>query len=121
MRRWAAAGLGVGLAISILNAATAGPVQADGEVCILNEFEVAWVHPGVTFYLDESPGACAGESLTLKEMESGCFETAPVRYDGSWHLSALDATTAKCLEVCPMIRPQTRIVFSNSTVYACRD
>ena len=100
-------------------AAAAGPVRADGEVCLVNDFEVAWVHPGVTFFLDQEAGACAGESLTLKETESGCFEMRPVSYDGAWHLSALDATTAKCLSVCAITQGATRVVFNNSTTYAC--
>ncbi len=97
----------------------AGPVRANGEVCVTNAFKVAWVHPDITFYLDGGAGGCVGERLTLKEGEEGCFKTAPVPYDSSRILSAEDATTAACLAVCDIERAHIRIVFDQSKVYAC--
>ena len=97
-------------------------VRAAGDVvCIDNQFEVAWVHPGVTFFLERDEGTCAGEHITLQEGETGCFETYPVQYDGSWYLSALDATTAKCRAVCAVQTSKIRIQFSVTNTFSCTD
>ena len=107
-------------ALACASAAQAGPVRAEGEVCVTNDFEVAWVHPGIPVYLDrDADEACAGESLTLKEGESGCFDTRPVPYDGSHTLRAEDATTAACRTVCPITQAQIRLIFDQSNVYGC--
>ena len=97
-------------------------LRAAGDiVCIDNQFEVAWVHPGVTFFLEKEERTCAGEHFTLQEGETGCFETYPVPYDGSWYLSALDATTAKCRMVCAVQTSPIRIQFSASNTFSCTD
>ena len=105
-----------------LTAAQLWPLGAAAQEppCIDNQFEVAWVHPGVSFFLDRGDQACAGDRLVLKEGENGCFAT-PVVLDGSARLSGLDATTGACRAICPITRQTTRVVFDASASYACAD
>ena len=95
--------------------------QANDRACVVNDFEVPWVHPGITFYTSRGGTVCDGPGLTLKKDESGCFDDAAITPDGSWSLLATDATSGACRIVCPISRPMTRIVFSQSNTYACTD
>lgn len=97
--------------------AAAAPAMAD-QVCVTSAYEVAWVHPGVTMFLDTEEGACAGESITLKEGEHGCF-VADAALDGSHFLSALDAVTSKCRPVCAIEQADITLLFHQSRAYAC--
>ena len=95
------------------------PHADEGSVCIENQYEVGWVHPGITFFLERTVGACTGENITLKEGESRCFETRLVQYDSSWQLSALDATTAECRAIGPILSAEITIRCDNSNAYSC--
>lgn len=101
----------------LLLAAPATALRAE-PVCVTSAYEVAWVHPGVTMFLDDAEGRCTGESLTLKEGEHGCF-SADVALDGGHHLSALDATSGRCRAVCPITRSHIELRFDQSRAYAC--
>lgn len=91
----------------------------DNLVCIDNQFEVAWAHPGVTLFLEPIAGTCTGERIVLQDGETGCFETQHAQYDGSWHLSALDSITAECRSVCAIASAQIKIQFSVNNGYSC--
>ena len=88
---------------------------------MVNDFEVPWVHPGITFFTSRGEVSCEGAGMTLKKDESGCFDSEEVTPDGSWTLLALDATSGACGAVCTLTRPTTRIVFSQANIYACTD
>lgn len=107
--------------IGALIAATPGSVFAAGPVCVVNDFEVPWVHPGIAFYAVQDDETCEGPGMMLKKGESGCFADAAVIADGGWELMATDATSGACIVVCPLTRDSTRIVYSQSKVYACKD
>ena len=96
------------------------PAQAADPVCVTNDFEVPWVHPGITFFASRG-NDCDGAGMILKKDETGCFETPDIASDGTWTLLALDATSGACGAVCALTRPTTRIVFSQANVYACKD
>ena len=91
----------------------------DSTVCIDNQFEVPWVHPGITFFLDNDEGVCAGESITLQESETGCFGSSMVPIDGSWYLSGLDATTAKCVGICQIVTANIQIRYTSGGAFDC--
>lgn len=109
------------LFVGALYAATPGPVLAANPVCVMNDFEVPWVHPGIAFYAIQDDATCEGPGMLLKKGESGCFDDDAVTADGEWELMATDATSGDCIVVCPLTRPSTRIVYSQSKVYACKD
>ncbi len=102
-------------------AAIAGQALAADSVCVRNDFEVPWVHPGIAFYATQGDAVCNGPGMTLKKGESGCFDDDAIANDGSWNLLATDATSGDCLVVCALTRSETRIVYSLSQVYACKD
>jgi len=91
----------------------------DSTICIDNRFEVPWVHPGITFFLDKNEAICAGETITLQEGETGCFENSMVPIDGSWYLSGLDATTAKCVTICPIVTANIQIRYTSGGAFSC--
>jgi len=98
-----------------------GPARAGDQACVVNDYEVPWVHPGITFFAARGDTLCEGPGITLKKDETGCFGEADITVDGSWSLLASDATSGACLVVCPLTRPLTRIIFSQSNGYACTD
>lgn len=98
-----------------------GPVRAADQTCVVNGFEVPWVHPGITFFTSRGEAVCEGPGITVKKDETGCFDDTEVAPDGTWNLLALDATSGACRAVCPLTRPTTRIIFSQANVYACID
>ena len=95
--------------------------QAGEQACGVNAFEVPWVHPGITFFASRGDTLCKGAGLTLKKDESGCLDDAEATPDGSWSLLATDATSGACRLICPITRPMTRVVYSQSNGYACAD
>ena len=93
----------------------------DSLVCIDNQSGIAWTHPGVTLFLEQTAGMCIGERIVLQDGETGCFDTRQIQYDGSWHLSALDSITAECRSVCPIQSSQIEIQFSVNNGYSCEN
>jgi len=107
----------VALAVSLW-----GAPAAAAEVCVKNAYEVPWVHPGITFYLNRGEAACDGIELHLvKEGETRCIDEGGVGTGGDWHLAGRDASTGECVPICPVTRQTTRVVFSQSAGYACAD
>ena len=108
------------LAISLILGA--GSATSAEEICIRNAYEVPWVHPGITFYLNRNDFACEGIEMHLvKTGETRCVEDDDLSSDGSWHLSGIDAASGECVPICDLTRQTTRITFSQSKVYACGD
>ena len=94
-------------------------VSANNRVCIVNKYEVPWVHPGLTLFLNNSGNSCFGDGIVLQKGESGCFKNDKVPIDGSWHLSGLDATTAECITICAITATYIEIRYGSSGALSC--
>ncbi len=88
-------------------------------ICIINTFEVAWVHPGILFYANPTGYACEGASIRVKQNETGCFFDDEAEAGEKIFLTGEHAVDGSCIPICETEGPSVTVVFDLSSTYAC--
>ncbi len=111
-----------GFAGALAGAFLLGPGGAVAEaVCVTNTFEIAWVHPGISFYANPDRYRCDGPSVRVKQGETGCFPAGRPAAGDRYFLAGEHAVSGQCIAICETSRTRITVVFNLARTYACAE